>query len=133
MMPNFLLWETARPYAYLRSSDEGRILIGGEDEDFEDPDKRDRLIGQKTKRLEIRLRQLIPGIQFQTENAWAGTFGDTEDGLPFIGTRRGAPNLIYALCYGANGTNFAMIASNLIQDRLQGRRNRDQALFSLYR
>jgi glycine/D-amino acid oxidase-like deaminating enzyme len=76
---------------------------------------------------------LIPGIQFHTEKAWAGTFGDTKDGLPFIGTKRGAPHLIYALCYGANGTNFAMIASNLIQDRLQGRRNRDQALFSLYR
>src|SRR4051812_25881998 len=129
----FVLWETARPYLYLRLTSDGRILAGGEDEDFEDADRRDELIGVKAKRIEKRLRELIPQRSFKTERAWAGTFGESKDGLPFIGTKRGEPNLFYALCYGANGTNFAMMAANMALDWIRQKRNRDGSIFSLYR
>jgi len=128
-----VIWETARPYAYLRTTNDGRVLIGGEDEDFYDPQKRDQLLPQKVKKLETKLRRLCPELEFETDRAWAGTFCETKDGLPLIGSRKRKPNILYALCYGANGTNFAMIAANLIHDRLSGQENPDWRLFSLYR
>lgn len=129
----FMLWETATPYIYMRSTADGRILAGGEDEDFCDPEKRDALIGKKAKALEKRLGVLIPKVRFETERAWAGTFGESKDGLPCIGMKRGRPNVFYALCYGANGTNFAMIAANMALDWMQKKRSRDASIFSLYR
>jgi len=36
-----LIWESSDPYLYLRTSGDGRIICGGEDEDFADEDARD--------------------------------------------------------------------------------------------
>lgn len=36
---NLLVWNTEDPYIYLRTTDDGRILIGGEDEEFRNPEK----------------------------------------------------------------------------------------------
>ena len=130
---HLLIWETARPYIYLRTAADNRILVGGEDEDFRDPKRRDRLIRTKAGRLKSRLEKLVPELQTQTACAWAGTFGETKDGLPYIGTAAGQPNVMYALCYGANGTNFAMIAANIIRDWARGKPNRDRTLLSLDR
>ena len=38
-----LIWEHRRPYLYLRTTSDNRIILGGEDEDFRNPLRRDRL------------------------------------------------------------------------------------------
>ena len=60
-------------------------------------------------------------------------FYETKDGLPFIGSFPGRDHVLFALCYGANGTNFGVLAANLICDRILGRRNADASLFALNR
>ena len=35
-----LLWEAARPYFYLRTTEDGRLIMGGLDEPFRNPDLR---------------------------------------------------------------------------------------------
>ncbi|HMC26559.1 MAG TPA: FAD-dependent oxidoreductase [Verrucomicrobiae bacterium] len=130
---DLLIWEMARPYIYLRVTSDGRILIGGEDENFRDPKRRDRLIPSTTRRLETKLSRLFPGLRTKTAYAWAGTFAETKDGLPYIDTVPGQPNVMYALCYGANGTNFAIIAAKMICDWVGGRPNADRPIFSFER
>ena len=44
-----LIWEASEPYLYLRTTTDGRVVCGGEDEAFADTDKRDALTAQKTK------------------------------------------------------------------------------------
>src|SRR5664280_550987 len=44
-----LIWESGTPYLYLRTTTEGRVIIGGEDEDFVNAKRRDALISQKTR------------------------------------------------------------------------------------
>ena len=39
-----LIWETADPYLYIRTTDGNRIIVGGEDEKFSDPEHRDSLL-----------------------------------------------------------------------------------------
>jgi glycine/D-amino acid oxidase-like deaminating enzyme len=46
-----LIWESGSPYLYLRTTTEGRVIVGGEDEDFANAKRRDALISQKTRTL----------------------------------------------------------------------------------
>ncbi len=42
-----LVWEASDPYFYARTTPDGRVVAGGEDEPFADDDKRDALITQE--------------------------------------------------------------------------------------
>jgi glycine/D-amino acid oxidase-like deaminating enzyme len=124
-----LIWETGSPYLYMRTLPDGRIIVGGEDEPFVNPARRDGLITQKTRILVEKFRRLFPDIKMEVAYAWAGTFGGTKDGLPYIGTPREAPHTYFALGYGGNGITYSLIAGEIIRDAFLGRRNRDAAIF----
>ena len=128
-----LIWEAGRPYHYLRTTHDNRILIGGGDEDFTNARKRDALVGKKSRSLKSKLKEMFPHLKIQPALEWAGTFGDTKDGLPYIGTLPFARNVLFTLCYGANGTNFGMIGANLARDWVRQKRNRDSRLFTFDR
>lgn len=124
-----LIWETARPYFYLRTTDDGRILMGGADEPFADPKRRDAKLGEKMQTLARRFHQLFPRIPLEVDYAWTGTFGESEDGLPFIGAKPGSLRVLYALGYGGNGITFGQIAATLLSRICLGESPRDAKLF----
>ncbi len=128
-----VIWETANPYIYLRTTDDGRIIMGGYDEPFRDPARRDRLLTAKAGILLRRFRQLFPDIPLEIATAWAGTFGTTKDGLPFIGQHRAMPRTWFALGYGGNGITYSMIAAQLFLHRLTRRSARDEDLYGFER
>jgi len=130
---NCLIWETARPYFYLRTTEDRQILIGGEDEPFADPARRDAKIAAKTRKLLRRFRQIFPAIPFEVDFAWTGTFGESPDGLPYIGAKPGSPRILYALGYGGNGITFSQIAATLLTRLCQDRPSRDLHLFRFHR
>ena len=127
-----LIWETARPYFYLRWGRDNRAMIGGEDEPFAPPEKRDGLIPAKSAALCRRFRETF-GIEIAPESAWAGVFGETKDGLPYIGPHQQFPLGLFALGYGGNGITFSLIAAQIIRDALLGRSNPDAQLFGFDR
>ncbi|MEF9477403.1 FAD-dependent oxidoreductase [Chryseobacterium sp. 1B4] len=45
-----LVWNTDSPYLYMRTTDDGRLLMGGEDEDFYNAEQRDAILNEKEKR-----------------------------------------------------------------------------------
>jgi glycine/D-amino acid oxidase-like deaminating enzyme len=124
-----VIWEHARPYHYMRTTSEGRVIVGGEDVDFRAPHLRDRLITRKADRLARWFRELFPDIDFHVSFAWAGTFGETADGLAYIGEHPDWPNAYFALGYGGNGITFSLIAAEIIRDTVLGRHNPDAELF----
>lgn len=124
-----LLWETANPYIYVRSTENGRILIGGLDEPTLDADRRDAMLPEKSQRLLQRLRQLFPDIDPKIARAWTGTFLNTRDSLPYIGQLPGEPRSWFALAYGGNGTTFGMIAAEMTRDAILGRPRDEARLF----
>lgn len=126
----YLLWETARPYFYMRTSGDKRIVLGGGDVEFQNPDKRDRLIAKKSQQLLGLFSKFYPEITPpEVAYAWAGTFGETKDGLAYIGETDEMPNTYFALGYGGNGITYSMIASRIIADLYLGRKNDDVHLF----
>lgn len=127
---HYLLWETARPYFYLRATADDRLILGGGDEAFRDPARRDRLIAKKSKGLLKLFTHFYPDLpQPEVAFAWAGTFGETEDGLPYIGESPEMANAYFALGYGGNGITYSMIAARIITDLYLGRPNADACLF----
>jgi glycine/D-amino acid oxidase-like deaminating enzyme len=130
---NVLIWNTADPYLYMRTTSDGRILIGGRDEEFYNPKKRDGLIAKKTKQLEKDFSKLFPEIEFKSEFSWAGTFGSTKDGLPYIGKYDRIPNSYFALGFGGNGITFSLVAAEIITDLILGKTNKDAEIFRFNR
>lgn len=130
---NVLIWNTAVPYLYVRTTDDGRILAGGRDEDFYNPAKRDALIGKKSKQLVKDFNKLFPNLDFKPEFSWTGTFGSTKDGLPYIGEYKKLPNSYFALGFGGNGITFSLTAAVIIRDLILGKPNKDAEIFAFDR
>lgn len=109
-----LFWDTDSPYLYFRTTDDHRFLIGGGDEDFRDAEKRDKLLNAKEKEILNKLQQLNPGFEFVTDFVWAGTFGETKDGLPYIGEHPKFKNSYFVLGFGGNGITFSVIGMAMV-------------------
>jgi glycine/D-amino acid oxidase-like deaminating enzyme len=124
-----MIWEASEPYLYLRTSPDGRIICGGEDEDFSDEAARDALLTRKTATLRRKLARLIRGADTTAEFAWTGSFGSSATGLPRIGQIPGMPCCWAALGYGGNGTTYSRIAADIIANALAGRRDADADLY----
>lgn len=116
-----LIWETAEPYLYMRTTLDNRLIVGGEDEEFYDPKKRDDLLRNKIKNLERKFKNLYPDIEFITEMAWCGTFSSTEDGLPYMGPWKKGEKKLFALGYGGNGITFSMVAAQVLRNIILGK------------
>ena len=101
-----LFWEHADPYLYGRTTDDGRVLIGGRDEPYRDPRRRGRAIPSKIRALRVAAERRLPRIALEPAFSWAGTFAVTPDGLPYIGLHRDTPRCLFALGFGGNGIHL---------------------------
>jgi glycine/D-amino acid oxidase-like deaminating enzyme len=124
-----LICEAARPYLYIRTTADGRVICGGEDEEISDPEKRDDRNARKMATLKRKLHKLLPNLDATVEFAWTGTFGETDTGLPIIGPVPGMPRCWVALGYGGNGITYAAIAAEVIAGDIFGRPDIDADLY----
>ncbi|TCR68776.1 FAD-dependent oxidoreductase [Bosea sp. BK604] len=115
-----LVWEASETYAYCRTTSDGCIVLGGEDEAIADPDQREGLEAQKTEALRRKLAALLPAAVADVGHAWSGAFGQTVDGLPLIGRVPGQPRMLAAYGYGGNGITFSYLASRVIGSLIGG-------------
>jgi glycine/D-amino acid oxidase-like deaminating enzyme len=130
---NCLIWETAMPYLYMRTTKDRRVLVGGRDEAFYSPNKRDKLLTRKTRDLVAAFGKKFPAIPLRVDFAWAGTFAETADGLPYIGSIKQRPHTYFALGFGGNGITFSQVAAEIIRDFAVGKKNDDAKIFAFER
>jgi glycine/D-amino acid oxidase-like deaminating enzyme len=126
-----LIWEAADPYLYLRTTLDGRIVVGGEDEEFTDEERRDALIPGKIAAISGKLAQLLPEVDPAPDFAWAGCIGDNTTGLPAISRVPNAERCFAVMGYGDNGITFSVVAAQLIQRAVLGLPDPDADLFAL--
>ena len=125
-----LLWEASDPYLYIRATPDGRVICGGEDEEFKDEEKRDALLAKKTATLEKKLATLFPQLNSKAEFAWCGSFGASSTGLPTIGALPGMKNCFAILAFGGNGITYSRIAAELLTSKLTGKNDPEEDLFA---
>ncbi|WP_111669981.1 NAD(P)/FAD-dependent oxidoreductase [Algoriphagus litoralis] len=116
-----IFWNTANPYLYMRTTDDGRFLIGGEDSAFNIPLFQQRIKERKSDILIKKLEKILPEIEFIEDFSWAGTFGTTKDGLPYIGASPEFDNMLFVLGFGGNGITFSVQGMELVVNMLQGK------------
>ena len=129
-----MVWESARPYLYLRTTGDGRLLVGGEDDAVDIPARRDARVEAKAGRLAERVATLFPDVPVEPVFSWAGTFAESEDGLPFFGPHRDhGRRVLFAMAYGGNGITYSMMGAGLLRALIERRRHPLQQLFSFER
>jgi len=117
-----LIWESDRPYLYLRGTSDGRLVVGGADLPFKNAAARDLLLARQVRKLAENYRTLFGEELPPVAYAWAGSFAETRDGLPYIGRVPGMnPRLQFALCYGGNGITYSVHAGDIIRAGIEGR------------
>ena len=109
-----LLWETARPYFYARTTHDNRIIFGGLDETTEFVDRRDSMLLHKRDQLVMEFNKLFPTIKIEPEFYLGAFYGGTHDGMPIIGMYEEYPNYYFLFGYGDNGTVYNMALAKII-------------------
>ncbi len=130
VLKDILVWDTDDPYIYMRTTDDGRLLVGGEDISYKYNQVTDKLKDRKSTLLQKKLKKLFPEIDFLEDYNWAGAFGVTKDGLPFIGEHPDFKDAIFVLGLGGNGITFSTQGMDLVLKILK---NKEDKLLEYYR
>lgn len=130
---NIMIWETSRPYLYLRTTADSRIIAGGLDEDRPDPETNPDQIRAKARLIADQVEDLFPYLKVKLAYAWNGLFCGSTDGLPFIGPDPNQSNILYLLGYEGNGMCYSMAGAAILTDYIQGRPNPYQSIVRLDR
>ena len=133
-MGKVMLWDTARPYHYVRWTDDRRLLLGGADHPVAPGARHDKQFADATQTLRGYFEDLFPALaDVGVATAWEGLFAMTPDGLPYIGPHRRYPRHAFALGYGGNGMTFAALAARILVEQWRGVSSADHALFAFNR
>ena len=129
-----MVWESARPYLYMRTTGDGRLLIGGEDDDIDIASRRDAQVNAKARNLAKQVSKLFPHLPVEPAFAWAGTFAETKDGLPWFGAhKQHGPRVLFAMAYGGNGISYSMLGAGLLRASIERRKHPLARLFGFER
>lgn len=129
-----MVWESARPYLYIRRTGDRRLMVGGEDDTIDIPLKRDAKVKAKAAALRKKVEALFPRFDWTPAFSWAGTFAETPDGLPYFGPHpQHGRRVHFAMAFGGNGITFAWMGSQILAKTLVGEDHPLRALFSFER
>lgn len=116
-------------YHYFRTTKDNRLIMGGEDIDF-DPDRNSEpLFPHSYDLLEQRLKEMFPNYNIEVDFRYCGAFASTKDNLGFIGKDPTHANLWYCLGYGANGILFAILGGMMLSKLYVGEVDKNLKLF----
>jgi glycine/D-amino acid oxidase-like deaminating enzyme len=128
-----MIWDTNRPYLFMRTTADNRIVAGGLDEAGLDESIDELVLQQKADRLLAKINELFPDVKPDLSHAWTTTLGDSHDGLPYIGEHPNNKDEYYCLGFGGNRTVYSMIGAEMIKELLTHGSHPAQNLFSLGR
>lgn len=125
--PQGLFWDTEQPYHYVRSlrdKDRRMLLVGGEDH----PTGHEADTTKRFEALEAyaRLHFDVGTVEYHG----SGQVFSSPDGLPYIGQLPGMTRVHVATGYSGTGLTFGTIAGLMLSDRVLGRSNGWEELYS---
>ncbi|UJW59378.1 FAD-dependent oxidoreductase [Bacillus sp. A116_S68] len=113
-----LIWETARPYTYIRTTADNRVIIGGLDDPTNYPEARDSKLINKRNKLIKEFNKLFPHLHVEADFASSAFYGGTRDGLPIIGEYSDYPHCYFLFAFGDNGTVYSMVLAKLLAETI---------------
>lgn len=112
----WMIWETKRPYLYMRTTKDGRIIAGCLDEDQTDAPLNDGMIEENGERIRQKIMEHFPDLSPEISHSWCAKFGESHDGFPYIGEHPNRLGEYYCLGFGCNGAVYSMLGAEIIKD-----------------
>lgn len=136
-----IIRDTEDPYIYFRTTQDNRILVGGEDVDIKGERSKaanlrhNKMLSQdKYNKLETILKSMFPYIEdIKIDCQFSGVFAETYDGLPYIGEHSDFKNFYFNLGYGSNGILYASLGAKMLAKLYYEKEDKNLDLFSFER
>lgn len=125
-----IVWEGADPYLYLRRTRDGRLIVGGEDEDSAEAYASATKLRKKAAAIRRKAEAVLGLALPEPDHVWAAPFGTTRTGLPLIGRVPGLENVFAVMGFGGNGITFSQIAAEIVAAEIAGHADADADLFA---
>jgi glycine/D-amino acid oxidase-like deaminating enzyme len=118
--PRAVLTDLHAPPHHVRWSGDDRLMIAGADQN-ETPDRtRSAAVVQRTNELMYELLKMYPAIYgLQPEYGWDAPYGQTADGLMYIGAHRNFPHQLFALGDRPVSVTGAFVAARILLRAVQ--------------
>ena len=122
--------DTRSPRHRISWTADDRILIAGGDQDVTPARTRDAVLVQRTGQLMYELLMMYPTISgLQPAYGWDLPYGETADGLMYIGPHRNYPRHLFALGGGGDSITGAFVAARLLTRAVRGEADKGDEVF----
>ncbi len=120
--------DTASPRHQVRWTRDDRLLVSGAAQDETPVRKRDAVLVQRTGQLMYELLMMNPAISgLQPEYGWDGSYGETTDGIMYVGPHRNYPRHLFAL--GGDSLSGAFLAARILVRAVNGEADKHDEVF----
>jgi len=122
--------DVATPRHRIRWTHDNRLLVAGADQPETPVRKREGVLVQRTGQLMYELLRMYPAISgLQAVYGWESVYGETSDGVTYIGPHRNYPRHLFALGGGADSVTGAFLAARVLTRAASGKLDKDDEVF----
>ena len=115
-----VLGDFRTPPWHVRWTPDSRLVVAGADQDETTGKKRDTTLVQRTGQLMYELLTKYPAISgLQPQYGWEAPYGETADGLMYIGAHRNFPHHMFALGHRGDSVTGAFVAARMVTRAMQ--------------
>lgn len=128
--PSLAIRDTRTPPRRFRWTPDDRLLLIGGDQDEQPVRTKAPVLVQRTGDLMYGLLTMYPVISgLQPAFGWDATYGETADGMPYIGAHRNYPRHLFALGATADSSTGSFVAARLLLRAIQGAAEKGDEVF----
>jgi glycine/D-amino acid oxidase-like deaminating enzyme len=128
--PDATLRDMRAPHHRLRWVADHRLVVSGADQEETPARTRDAVLVQRTGQLMYELLKMYPAISgLQPEYGWHLPYGETADGLMYIGPHRNYPHHLFALGGGGDSISGAFVAARVLARAARGQSEKADEVF----
>jgi glycine/D-amino acid oxidase-like deaminating enzyme len=128
--PAVTIRDMRTPHHRVRWTPDQRLIVSGADQDETPARTRDAVLVQRTGQLMYELLMLYPAISgLQPQYGWQLPYGETADGLMYIGPHRNYPHHLFALGGGGDTISGAFVAARILARAVRGQTDKADDVF----
>ena len=128
--PDTTIRDMRAPHHRIRWTPDHRIIISGADQDETPARTRDTVLVQRTGQLMYELLMMYPAISgLRPRYGWHLPYGETADGLMYIGPHRNYPHHLFALGSGGDSISGAFAAARILARAVRGQIDKADEVF----
>jgi glycine/D-amino acid oxidase-like deaminating enzyme len=132
--PSLAIRDTRTPPRRLRWTSDSRLVLAGGDQEATPARTRDAVLVQRTGDLMYGLLTMYPVISgLRPEYGWEAAYGETADGLMYIGPHRNFPHHLFALGARPDSVTGSFLAARVLLRAIQGTPDKTDAVFAFAR